>query len=108
MRRTGGVVETVEGGVARMVEGFGDCGLYRLCAELHAIAKGDTRRAVSIGRSYIWLRVLVFATIAAGIVVLGWMLSLIAFTSAASDSVSSPAQGIEAAANLTSPPRAPT
>ncbi len=99
--RPGPVVETIERLVARIFERFGDCGLYRLCAELHAIAKADTRRAVSIGRSYIWLRVLVFATIAAGIAVLGWMLSLIDFTSAASDSVSSTAQGIEAAANLT-------
>jgi len=93
--RPGPVVETIERLVARIFERFGDCGLYRLCAELHAIAKADTRRAVSIGRSYIWLRVLVFATIAAGIAVLGWMLSLIDFTSAASDSVSSTAQGIE-------------
>jgi hypothetical protein len=99
--RPGPVVETIGRLVARIFERFGDCGLYRLCAELHAIAKADTRRAVSIGRSYIWLRLLVFATIAAGIAVLGWMLTLIDFTGAAADSVSSAAQGIEAAANLT-------
>jgi hypothetical protein len=99
--RPGPVVETIERLVARIFERFGDCGLYKLCAQLHAIAKVDTRRAVSIGRSYIWLRALVFATIAAGIAVLAWMLSLIDFTNAAADSVSSVAQGIEAAANLT-------
>ena len=99
--RPGPVVETIEKLVARIFERFGDCGLYRLCVQLHGIAKVDTRRAVSIARSYIWLRVLIFATIAAGIAVLGWMLTLIDFTSAATDSVSSAAQGIEAAANLT-------
>jgi hypothetical protein len=99
--RPGPVVETIERLVARIFERFGDCGLYRVCAQLHGIAKLDTRRAVSIARSYIWLRALVFATIAAGIAVLGWMLTRIDFTTAAVDSVSSAAQGIEAAANLT-------
>ena len=99
--KPGPVVETIEKLVARIFERFGDCGLYRLCVQLHEIAKVDTRRAVSIARSYIGLRILVFATIAAGIAVLGWMLSLIDFTNAAADSVSSAAQGIEAAANLT-------
>jgi hypothetical protein len=99
--RPGPVVDTIERLVARIFERFGDCGLYRVCAGLHAIAKVDTRRAVSIGRSYIWLRALVFAAIAAGIAVLGWMLTMIDFTNAAADSVSSAAQGIEAAANLT-------
>jgi hypothetical protein len=99
--RPGPVVETIEKLVARIFERFGECGLYRVCRQLHEIAKIDTRRAISIGRSYIWLRVLVFAAIAAGIAVLGWMLTLIDFTGAAADSVSSAAQGIEAAANLT-------
>jgi hypothetical protein len=95
------VVDTIERLVARIFERFGDCGLYKLCTQLLVIAKLDTRRAVNIGRSYIWLRVLVFATIAAGFAVLARMLSLIDFTNAAADSVSSAAQGIEAAANLT-------
>lgn len=99
--RPGPVVETIEKLVARIFERFGDCGLYRLCVQLQEIAKVDTRRAVSIARSYIGLRVLIFATIAAGIAVLGWMLSLIDLTNAAADNVSSAAQGIEAAANLT-------
>jgi hypothetical protein len=98
--RPGPVVDTIERLVARIFERFGDCGLYRVCAQLHAVAKEDTRRAVSIGRSYIGLRALVFATIAAGVAVLGWMLTRIDFTNAA-DNVSSAAQGIEAAANLT-------
>jgi hypothetical protein len=99
--RSGPVVETIERLVARIFERFGDCGLYRVCAQLHAIAKKDTRRAVSIGRRYIWLRVLVFSILAAGIAVLGWMLMLIDFSRTAADSVYSAAQGIEAAANLT-------
>jgi hypothetical protein len=99
--RPGSVVETIERLVARICERFGDCGLYRLCAQLHQIAKEDTQRAVSIGRSYIWLRGLVFAILAIGLAVLGWMLTLIDFTKAAADNVYSVAQGIEAAANLT-------
>lgn len=99
--RPGPVVETIERLVARIFERFGECGLYRVCVQLHAIAKEDTRRAVSIARAYVGLRILVFATIAVGLAVLGWMLSLIDFTNAAADNVSSAAQGIEAAANLT-------
>jgi hypothetical protein len=99
--RPGPVIDTIERLVARIFERFGDCGLYKVCAQLHAIAKLDTRRAISIGRGYIWLRILVFATIAAGIAILGWMLTQVDFTNASTDSVSSAAQGIEAAANLT-------
>jgi hypothetical protein len=99
--RPGPVVETIERLVARIFERFGDCGLYRVCAQLHAIAKVDTRRAVSIGRSYMWLRALVFAMLAAGIAILGWVLTLIDFAKTSADNVYSVAQGIEAAANLT-------
>jgi hypothetical protein len=99
--KPGPVVETIGRLVARIFERFGDCGLYRVCAELHQIAKEDTRRAVSIGRSYVWLRALVFAILATGVAVLGWMLTLIDFTKTAADNVYSVAQGIEAAANLT-------
>jgi hypothetical protein len=95
------VVETIGRLVARIFERFGDCGLYRVCAQLHQIAKEDTRRAVSIGRSYMWLRALVFAILATGLAALGWMVSLIDFTKTAADNVYSVAQGIEAAANLT-------
>ena len=97
----GPVVETIGRLVARIFERFGDCGLYRVCAQLHRIAKEDTRRAVSIGRSYMWLRALVFAILATGLAVLGWMLTLIDFTKTAADNVYSIAQGIEAGANLT-------
>jgi hypothetical protein len=99
--RPGPVVETIERLLARILERFGKCGLSRVCAQLFEIAKEDTRRAVSIGRSYVWLRALVFVLVAAGIAVLGWVLSLIDFTKTAADSVYSVAQGIEAAANLT-------
>jgi hypothetical protein len=99
--KPGPVVETIGRLVTRIFERFGDCGLYRVCAELHQIAKEDTRRAVSIGRSYVWLRALVFAILATGVAVLGWMLTLIDFTKTAADNVYSVAQGIEAAANLT-------
>ncbi len=62
--RPGPVLETIERLVARIFERFGDCGLYRVCVQLHRIAKVDTRHAVSIGRSYLWLRALVFALLA--------------------------------------------
>jgi hypothetical protein len=99
--KPGPVVETIGRLVARIFERFGDCGLYLVCAQLHQIAKEDTRRALSIGRSYMWLRALVFAILATGVAVLGWMLTLIDFTKTAADNVYSVAQGIEAAANLT-------
>jgi hypothetical protein len=99
--KPGPVVETIGRLVARIFERFGDCGLYRVCAELHQIAKEDTRRAVSIGRSYMGLRVLIFAILATGVAVLGWMLTLIDFTKTAADNVYAVAQGIESAANLT-------
>lgn len=99
--RPGPVVETIGRLVARVFERFGDCGLYRVCAQLHQIAKEDTRRAVGIARSYMWLRALVFAILVTGLAVLGWMLTLIDFTKTAADNVYSVAQGIEAAANLT-------
>jgi hypothetical protein len=95
------VVETIERLVARIFERFGDCGLYRVCAQLREIAKEDTRRAVRIGRGYRGLRALVFVILATGLAVLGWMLTLIDFTKTAADNVYSVAQGIEAAANLT-------
>jgi hypothetical protein len=99
--RPGPVVETIERLLARILERFGNCGLSRVCAQLCEIAKEDTQRAARIGRSYIWLRVLVFVLVAAGIAVLGWVLTLIDFTKTAADNVYSIAQGIEAAANLT-------
>ena len=99
--RPGPVVDTIERLLARIRERFGDAGLSRVCAQLFEIAKEDTRRAVSIGRSYRWLRVFVFILLAAGIAVLGWVLTLIDFTKTAQDSIYSVLQGIEAAANIT-------
>jgi hypothetical protein len=95
------VVETIEKLLARILERFGNCGLSRVCAQLCVIAREDTQRAARIGQSYIWLRALVFVMLVAGIVVLGWVLTLIDFTKTAADSVYSVLQGIEAAANLT-------
>ena len=99
--RPGLVVQTIERLLARIVERFGDCGLSRVCTQLCEIAKEDTRRAVRIGRSYVWLRALVLVLLATGVAVLGWVLTLIDFRKTAADSVYSIAQGIEAAANLT-------
>ena len=99
--RPGPVVDTIERLLARIRERFGDAGLSRVCAQLFEIAKEDTRRAVSIGRSYRWLRAFVFILLAAGIAVLAWVLTLIDFTKTAQDSIYSVLQGIEAAANIT-------
>jgi hypothetical protein len=95
------VVETIETLLARILERFGNCGLSRVCAQLSEIAKEDTQRAIRIGRRYIWLRALILVMLAAGVGVLGWVLTLIDFSKTAADSVYSVAQGIEAAANLT-------
>jgi len=95
------VVETIEKLLARILERFGNCGLSRVCTQLGVIAREDTQRAANIGRSYIWLRMLVFVLLGLGIAVLGWVLTLIDFTRTTADSVYSLLQGIEAAANLT-------
>jgi hypothetical protein len=95
------VVETLETLLSRILERFGICGLANVCAQLCKIAREDTQRALSIGRSYVWLRALVFALLAGGIAILVWVLSLIDFSKTAADSVYSVLQGIEAAANLT-------
>lgn len=95
------VVETIEKLLVRILERFGNCGLSRVCAQLCVIAKEDTQRAARIGRSYVWLRALVFVMLVAGVVALGWVLTLIDFSKTAADNVYSVLQGIEAAANLT-------
>jgi len=95
------VVATLETLLARILERFGNCGLAKVCAELCDVAREDTQRALSIGRSYMWLRALVFVMLAAGLGTLAWILTQIDFTRTATDSVYSVLQGIEAAANLT-------
>jgi hypothetical protein len=95
------VIGTLDALLARILERFGNCGLANVCAQLCEIAREDTQRALSIARGYIWLRVLVFALLAAGIAVLVWVLSQIDFTKTKADSVYSVLEGIEAAANLT-------
>jgi hypothetical protein len=97
----GPVLDTIERLLARIRERFGDAGLAKVCAQLLEIAKEDTRRAVGIGRSYMWLRALVFILLVSGIAVLGWVLMLIDFTRSGGDSIYSVLQGIEAAANIT-------
>jgi hypothetical protein len=94
------VIATIETLRKRIHERFGECGLYRVCRQLRDIAEIDARRAVSIGRRYIWLRLLVLLTLAAGIAVLWLVLPLFDFTKTSAD-IYSVAQGIEAAANLT-------
>jgi hypothetical protein len=95
------VIATIETLLKRILERFGKCGLSRVCAQLAEIAKIDTQRAHRIGRSYIWLRMLVFALVATGVAVLWWVLTQLDFTQTTTDSIYSVAQGIEAAANLT-------
>ena len=94
------VVATIETLRRRIHERFGECGLYRVCSQLREIAELDTRRAVSIGRRYIFLRLFIVLALVAGAGVLWRVLTLLDFTTAAPD-FSSEVQGIEAAANLT-------
>ncbi|HEY6254758.1 MAG TPA: hypothetical protein VIY51_03100 [Xanthobacteraceae bacterium] len=99
------VIATLETLETRIRERFGNCGLADVCAELCLIAREDTLRAISIARGYVWLRVLVFVILAAGVATLAWVVSVIDLTKTAaptaSDSVYSILEGIEAAANLT-------
>jgi hypothetical protein len=99
------VIETIDRLAARIRERFGDCGLADVCAGLGQIAREDTARALSIARGYIWLRVLVYVLLAAGVAAFAWVVSVIDLgrTAAAtrSDNVYSIIEGIEAAANLT-------
>jgi hypothetical protein len=95
------VVSTLETLRARIVERFGNCGLASVCAELCDIAREDTQRALSIERSYTWLRALVVVMLAAGVSVLAWVLTRIDFAGTATNNIFSILEGIEAAANLT-------
>ena len=65
------VVATIETLRQRILERFGECGLAWVCGQLLEIAKVDARRARSIGRRYIFLRLLVFMILAAGAAFLG-------------------------------------
>jgi len=94
------VVETIETLRRRIHERFGECGLYRVCSQLREIAELDVRRALSIGRRYIGLRLLIVLALVTGATVLWRVLLLLDFTKPAAD-FSSEVQGIEAAANLT-------
>jgi hypothetical protein len=84
----------------RVHERFGERGLFRVCGQLLEIAKVDTRRAVSIGRRYFWLRLLIVLTLAAAGAVVWRVAPLLTSATPASD-LSAVLQGIEAAANLT-------
>jgi hypothetical protein len=94
------VVTTIGTLRQRILERFGECGLAWVCGQLLDLAKVDARRARSIGRRYIFLRLLVFMTLAAGAAFLWQVLAQIDFTKTTGDA-SSILQGIEAAANLT-------
>jgi hypothetical protein len=94
------VVATIETLRKRIHERFGECGLYRVCSQLRDIAEVDAQRAISIGRRYIGLRLLVFLALIAGVAALWRVLPLFDFTRTAAD-IYSVVQGIEAAANLT-------
>jgi hypothetical protein len=99
------VIETIDRLDVRIRERFGDCGLADVCAELGQIAREDTKRALSIARGYIWLRILVYVLLAAGVAAFVWVVSVIDLSRTAaatrSDNVYSIIEGIEAAANLT-------
>jgi hypothetical protein len=94
------VVSTIATLRNRIHERFGDRGLFRVCGQLLEIAKTDMQRAVSIGRPYIWLRLLILLTLAAAVALLWRVAPLFNFNAPATD-IYSAAQGIEAAANLT-------
>jgi hypothetical protein len=84
----------------RIHERFGERGLFGVCGQLLEIAKIDTQRAVSIGRRYFWLRLLIVLTLAAAGAAVWRVAPLFNGATPAAD-LSAILQGIEAAANLT-------
>jgi hypothetical protein len=85
----------------RIHERFGERGLFRVCGQLLEIAKLDIRRAVSIGRRYFWLRLLIFLTLAAAAAMVWRVAPLLNNVTTPASDLSGVLQGIEAAFNLT-------
>jgi hypothetical protein len=94
------VVDTISVLHRRISERFPGAGLAEVCAELNAIARENSRRALAIGRRNIPLRMLVFALLAGGLWLLARVGMLIDYSRTATDSVYSVLQGIEAALNI--------
>ncbi len=94
------VVETISTLQQRIAERFPGAGLGAVCAELHAIARENSRRAAAIGRRNYLLRILVFGVLVGCIWLLARVLALIDFSKTSTDSVYSVLQGIEAALNI--------
>jgi hypothetical protein len=95
----GHVIATIEKLRNRIHERFGQRGLYRVCGQLLDIAKADARRAGGIGRSYVFLRLIVVLILIATAAVVWQIAQLFDFTTAARGLVSE-VQALDAAAHL--------
>lgn len=95
------VLATIEKLRDRIHERFGERGLYRVCGQLLEIAKIDMLDVRSIGRRYIWLRLLITLILAAAAAMLWRVAPLFKGVTTPATEISSVLQGIEAAANLT-------
>jgi hypothetical protein len=93
------VIATIATLRSRIHERFGECGLFRVCGQLLEIAKLDTQRAVSIGRRYFWLRLLI-VLILIGAAAMVWRVAALLNNTTSTSDLSGVLQGIEAAANL--------
>jgi hypothetical protein len=93
------VIETVGTLQRRILERFPGAGLGAVCGELLAVAQASSARAQSIARRHILLRLGLLVLAAAGIGLLGWVLSRLDYTRR-DDNLYAVFQGIEAVANL--------
>jgi hypothetical protein len=93
------VVATIETLRHRIHERFGERGLYRVCGQLLEIAKADVQRARSLGRRYIWLRLLIALTLAVTAWLAWRMVPLFDF-STATQGLAGEVQALDAAAHL--------
>jgi hypothetical protein len=94
------VVRTIDTLHNRIRERFPNAGLARVCAQLAEIARLDTKRAANLKRRYVWLRLFILLTLAAGFWIVWQLVSLFNVTTTTAD-LSAVLQGIEAATNLT-------
>ena len=93
------LIETIRALQKRILERFPGAGLAAVCGELLAVAEASSARAQRIAKRHILLRLSLLALAAAGIVLLGWVLSRLDYTQR-DGNLFSVFQGIEAVANL--------
>lgn len=93
------LIDTIEKLHRRTSERFPESGLSRICGELAGVARQASERVSRIARPHFGLRIGIFAALALGLALLGYLASIIDVRTG-SDSVYSVLQGIDAAFNI--------